>query len=353
MSFPDIDFNGEDTKAIFSVGRDPLILYEDDWMRKFNERWGNQLYDTCAYHNEDCCVCSGDDDFSDLTKENQKVVKSHDENIDKFLCDSELQKAAEALLTGLIKFVLVLLQALDNGNNSIKDCKSVHTIAVDAMARIPMVCVWLLVYKKKGVAYYDPTECISESEYDCEYDCYCSELEVKADEETRTKLVNLLLLQFYACFNVCSLMVQACDGNEPASEKLKLLYEALPKCNQSTIGHITFQLFPETKECFPAFSKSVKQHADAYLKCMEAEALAKRIAAEAEAKRLEEAERIAAEAQAKRLAAEAEAKRLAELAKRIAEEAEAKRLAEEALRLAAAEQQNIGDVDDFLSSLNL
>jgi len=346
MSFPDvIDLAGEDAKAIFSAGLDQLILYRDNWTRKYDERWRHD--DTCAHHNEDCRVCSNDDIFSVLTKENQEVVDRHGEKVAKFIDDSELQKAAEALLTGLIEFVLVLLQALSN--DSIKDCKSVRSIAVDAMARIPMVCVWFLVYNKKGVSYYDPNKCID----DCYYDCYCFQREVEANEETRKKLVNLLLLQFYACFNVCSLMVQACEDNVLAFEKLKLLYEDLSKCNQSTIGHITFQLFPETKECFTAFSKSVTQNAEAYVKCMEAEALAKRITAEAEDKRLEEAARIEAEAQAKRLAAEEEAKRLAELAKRIEEEAEAKRLAEEALRLAAAEQKNIGDVEDFLSSLNL
>lgn len=345
MSFPHvIDLACEDAEDIFGAGREPFILYRDTLTRKYDDRWRHG--DTCAHNNEDCSVCSEDDIFSVLTEKNKKVVDRHGEKVAEFIDDSELQKAAEALLTGLIEFVLVLLQALDKASNdSIKDCKSVRSIAVDAMARIPMVCVWLLVYNKKGVSYYDPNECID----DCYYNCYCFQREVEADEETRKKLVNLLLLQFYACFNVCSLMVQACEGNVLAFEKLKLLYKALPECNQSMIGHITFQLFPETNECFTAFYKSVTQNAEAYVKCMEAEELAKRIAAEEEA----QVKRLAAEEEVKRLAAEAEAKRLAELAKRIEEEAEAKRLAEEALRIAAAEKKNIGDVDDFLSSLNL
>lgn len=344
MSFPDvIDLAGEDAKAIFSAGQDTSILFMDNWTRNYVKRYGNLHDDTCAHHNEDCRVCSNDAIFSVLTKKHQEVVDRHGENVAKFLDDSELQEAAKALLTGLIEFVLVLLQALSN--DSIKDCKSVRSIAVDAMARIPMVCVWFLVYNKKGVSYYDPNECIN----DCYYDCNCIHLEVEADKETRKTLVNLLLLQFYACFNVCSLMVQTCEDNVPAFDKLKLLYEALSKCNQSTIGHITFQLFPETTECFTAFSKSVTQNAEAYVKCMEAEALAKSIAAEEEAKWLEEAARIAAEAKRLEEAARIEA----ELAKRIEEEAKAKRLAEEALLLAAAEKKNIGDVEVFLSSLNL
>lgn len=354
MSFPYVMINlaCEDAEEIFSTD-ELLRLYMYDFMRKFNMRWENFDDDDNCVNNK-CRVCSNEDSFIYLTKDNQEVVRKHSKNVTNFLDDSELQKAAEALLTGLIEFVLVLLQALDNGNQSIQDCKSVRSIAVDTMARIPMVCVWVLVYTKKGVSYYNPQDCIDDCNED--EDCYCSELEVEADEETRKKLVKLLLLQFYACFNVCSLMVQACEGNVLAFENLKLLYADLSKCNQFTIGHITFQMFPETNECFTAFCNYVTKNAEAYeayVKCMEEEALTERIAAGAEAKRLEEAARIAAEAQAKRLAAEAEPKRLAELDKRIAEELEAKRLAEEALRLAAVEKKNIGVVDDFLSTLNL